>query len=267
MKLAELIIRAFENELTMSSRRDRRDFNKGLEEAKWLIAYPSASDTTLCSREWAYDRISFAFSNDTPEFIYRGSIDAIEQFAYDDDLRYWCTWKEIAVHMSGTIWIETSRFKPAYIEPVSFEHLETLPCLNYDENEKIHQAVTDYLGVSEDFEVDAILEKYLNSLPKDELRIEIVFDDVEQRNYYEFGTRTVVIYYKNEVIAYASFCGRELLSKKFFTKDIKKYQAAMKDIVDKSGVYDKMVFNGVTVVSTEDADLFVGVPGITPTQF
>lgn len=267
MKLDEQIVRAIKAEIAMFSRRDKRDFNKGLEEAKWLIAYPTSSNTTPYSSEWVYDRISFAFSNSTPEFIHRGSIDAISQFAYDDDLRYWCTWKEISVHMSGTIWIETSRIKQAYIEPVSFEYLETLPCMNYEDNDKLHQAVTDYLGISEDYEVDAILEKYLNDLTKDELRLEIVFDDVEQRNYYEYGNRTVVIYYMNEVIAYASFSGRELLAKKFFTKDIKKYQAAMKDIVDKSGVYDKMVFNGVTVVSTEDADLFVGVPGFTPEQF
>lgn len=267
MKLDELIILGFEKELEKSSRRDKRDFNKCIAETKWLVAYPTSTTSFDDGMIMCYDRVAFVFSNEEPVFVNRGYTDALEKFAHDLDFTYWCTWKEIAVHMNGTIWIPTSKLKLAYIEPVSFEYLDTLPCLNYDTNENLHQAVTDYLGLSEDYEVDAILEKYLNSLPKNELRLEIVFEDVDQRNWYEYGTRTVVIYYMNEIIGYAQFSGRELLAKKFYTKDIKKYQAAMKDIVDKSGVYDKMVFNGVTVVSTEDADLFVGVPGYTPTKF
>lgn len=267
MKLDEMIVRAFEKELEKSSRRDKRDFNQSIKDTKWLVAYPICSTNFDGEMAMCYDRVAFVFSNKEPEFVNRGYIDGIEKYAHDPDFTYWCTWKEIAVHMNGTIWIETSRLKPACIEPVLFDHLKTLPCLNYVANENLHHAVTDYLGISEDYEVDEILEKYLNSLPKDVLRLESVFEDIDHRNWYEYGERTVVVYYMNEVIAYAKFSGRELLDKKFFTTDIQKYQKAMKDIVDKSGVYDKMVFNGVTVVSTEDADLFVGVPGYTPTKF
>lgn len=266
MKLDEMIIRALELELEHHTRDERRGFNKALAEAKWLVAYPISSNTTPLPSEWVFDRITFVFSNNTPTFRPRGFIDGISEFSICDDT-YWASWKEIAVHMSGTIWIETSKITPSHIEPIPFKHLDTLPVLGYHAVTEFHEAITSYMGVGEDYELDAVLEKYLESLKPEELSLPIVFDDVEQRNWYEYGKRTVRIEYFNEIIGYAEFSGRELLGKKFFTTDIKKYQAALKDIVDKSGVYDKMAFNGVTVITDEDADAYVGVPDITPLKF
>lgn len=267
MKLDELIILALQKELENSSRRDKRDFNQGLSSAKWLVAYPSAEYTTDTPFDLVYTSVNMVFSNKEPKFIPRGYIDGLESVSYSDDLEFWTTWKEIAVHMNGTVWIETSRIKPSHIEPIPFKHLDTHPVLGYHDVTEFHQAITSYMGVGEDYELDAILDKYLESLKPEELSLPIVFDDVEQRKHYYYGKRTVRIEYYNEIIGYAEFSGRELLDKKFFTTDIKKYQESMQKIVVKSGVYDKMAFNGVTVVDDVDADIHVGVPGITPLKF
>lgn len=265
MKLDDAIVELLQRDLnSITNRNDKRDFNKGLSEAKWLVVYPSTSNTTPYVSEWVYDRVEMVFSNNSPEFVTRGYIDGISQFSFNYDLTYWTTWKEISAHMTGTIWIETSRIKQTHIEPVPFTHLDTIPVLGYHDVTALHQAVTSYMGVGEDYELDEILENYLQTLKPEELSLPIVFEDVSQRNHYEFGKRTVRIEYYNEIIGYAEFSGRELLSNKFFTTDIKKYQAALQDIVDKSGVYDKMAFHGVTVVTDEDADMYVGVPNITP---
>lgn len=267
MKLNEMIIKGFEKETLSFSRSDKREFNKCLDNSKWMIAFPIPENGV--NTDWIHGRIVFVFSDHEPEFVPRGVDhgECLEKFANDCDMVYECQWKEIAIHMEGSIWISTDSIKRLYIEPVPFSELDKLPCLGYEENVNIHQAVTDYLGCGEDYNVDELLENYLKSLPLHVLRLEIVFDDVEQRNWYEYGERTVVIYYNNELVGYASFAGRELIYRKFFTTDIKKFQNCMKDIVDKSGVHDIMIHSGVTVVSTEDADLYVGVPGYTKMRY
>lgn len=262
MDLAQQIIKGMKTELAGLSRADKRDFNNALASTKWFIAYP------MCSApNGDFDQIYFIFSNNTPQERLRDHPCGIDEFGYDCDLSYTSNWKEIAVHMPGAIWISTKLIPEALIEPAPFSKLLEAECIEIADNVLMHQAITSFLGCGEDYDVDAVLDEFLPTVQ--ELRLEVVYRDLEPNYSWapQYGVKTIVIYYKDEVIGFLSMSGRELLSHSYFTQDIKKYQAALKDLVDRSGVYDKMVFDGVTVVSDEDADIFLAVPGITPKRY
>lgn len=272
MKLDDLIIRAISIDLDASTRDDKRIFNKNLKDSKWIVIYPMAEDETVELHDRIYNKVTMFFSNEEPTFIPRGyteSSGVLDKLSSTfDDLFYWASWKEISMHMNGTIWIETKRIKPGVIEPAPFSELVKSPVLGYDSNVNLHQAVTSYMNVCEDLEVDRILEQYLESLPPEVLRLDIIYNDTEKDTNYLYGSRTSIIYYNNEVIGYIHSSGRELLFKKFVTTDINKYRAAMKDIVDKSGISDKMGYYNVEVVNTEeDADIYLSIPVHTPSRF
>lgn len=262
--IENIIIKALNAEVKISTRETQRDMIKVLQESKYCVVYPQGIDCDDGSIH--YNKVAIVFSNDKPEYIQRGFIDAIDKFSYNDNV-YWCSWGTIAPHILGTVWIETSKFDPVVIEPCPFETLDKYPVLGLAPNTHFHDAVTDFMGISDNYEVDSVLEKYLETLAPEELRFEIIYSDLDDRGYTVSGRQSTIIRYQNEVIGYAELSGRELLYCKYSTQTIDKFHAAVKDIIDKCGIYDSMYHNGVKLISTEDADTFFGIPGLTPKKF
>lgn len=254
--LSKLIIKMFQHDLINTSRDEKRAINNVIDDNKWMVAYPACNDGVDVPNQ-----VLLVFTNVTPVFIEPGYENLVADLTSDYDNIYWQDYTSIAPHMMGTYWIKTSELTKAVVEPLPCKMMDDLPVISHTANTYLTEAVLGYMG-TDDYVIEAIIESYLSGLSSTELSISDVFVDVDKEAI-PYGIISSVIRYNGEVIGYLKRSGREMINTNYYTQDMRKFQDALKDIIDKCQCYDKMSFKGVIQIGDEDADIYLPVPGYT----
>lgn len=260
--IPEILIKRFQLDVKRTAdRSEARILKSLLEKSKRVIFYPLPNKNNI------FDTVLVVFSDKIPVYLERGEYDPDDFLKYtidDDDAILFAEWGDIAPHMDGTIWIDSSIIEPPVLEPCGFDVLDNLPVLEDLPNSYLRDAVHEYMNARTNKTMIEV-EKYIDSLPLEVLRISCVYSDIDTNSVFVRGVKTAIIYYKNEIICYASITGHELSNVTYKVRDMKKFQCAMQDIVDNMNLCDKIVIEGVTVmVEGEDVDNYLAIPGFSP---
>ncbi|WNV47519.1 hypothetical protein ENKO_416 [Klebsiella phage fENko-Kae01] len=264
--LEEHIIKRIQISINNSEREVQRMINHALERSKYILVFPVSSNEE--EDDPVYDSVYVSFDIDNekvPKFVPKHRPNDIWHYELNDNCTFDMDWCDIAVHMQGSVWIESSRIKKPELEHVPFTVLDDIPVLKRGDNSLFASTIMTYLRMydNESYEMEETICNYLDSLPPEDMSIDNVYIDVTDDDI-PYGRISSVIRVNGETIGYMSQRGRELLDVRIYAYDNKKCVKFIEDVIDKLKLRDKMIFDSINDIDpNSDADEFLPVPGYT----